>query len=228
MMRAAILIDGAYFLKRLPRVRSDVDVSDPISVAEAINDLVLGHLNQINHVYNLPNRIQLLYRSFYYDAWPYENKEHKPISKRSIDYARSKTANFRKELFDLLRARPNFAVRLGHLQRSSERFWTLKPGPQKGLLSGARKASSLLDDDFVPTLEQKGVDMRIGLDIATITLKRQANIIVLVTGDSDFVPAAKLARREGVQFILDPLWQPVRPDLSEHIDGLRSGFYRPR
>lgn len=69
--------------------------------------------------------------------------------------------------------------------------------------------------------------MRIGLDIASITLKQQADTIILVSGDSDFVPAAKLARREGVIFILDPLWQKVSNDLLEHIDGLRSGFYNP-
>ena len=34
-------------------------------------------------------------------------------------------------------------------------------------------------------------------DVASLTLKKQANTIVLVAGDSDFVPAAKLARREG-------------------------------
>ncbi len=70
--------------------------------------------------------------------------------------------------------------------------------------------------------------MRIGLDIASIAIKRQADIIVLVAGDADFVPAAKLARREGVQFALDPLRQDIPPDLFEHIDGLRSGFPRPR
>ena len=69
--------------------------------------------------------------------------------------------------------------------------------------------------------------MRIGLDIATVSLKKQADTIILVAGDSDFVPAAKLARREGVTFILDPLWQGVSPDLSEHIDGLTSGFSKP-
>ena len=69
--------------------------------------------------------------------------------------------------------------------------------------------------------------MRIGIDIASITLKRQANIIILVSGDADFVPAARFARREGVQFILDPLWQNISADLFEHIDGLRSGFPRP-
>ena len=33
---------------------------------------------------------------------------------------------------------------------------------------------------------------------------------------------------EGVKFILDPLWQDIPAELFEHIDGLRSGFYRPR
>lgn len=69
--------------------------------------------------------------------------------------------------------------------------------------------------------------MRIGIDIASLTLRQQAKVIVLVSGDSHFVPAAKLARREGVRFVLDPLWQNVSPDLYEHIDGLRSGFQNP-
>ena len=46
-------------------------------------------------------------------------------------------------------------------------------------------------------------------------------------GDSDFVPAAKMARREGIEFILDPLWQEVNADLFEHIDGLQSGLPKP-
>ena len=63
--------------------------------------------------------------------------------------------------------------------------------------------------------------------MASITLKRQADVLVLVTGDSDFVPAAKLARREGAKVILDSLWLSVRPDLFEHIDQLQAGFPRP-
>lgn len=69
--------------------------------------------------------------------------------------------------------------------------------------------------------------MRIGLDISTLTLKKQVDTIILVTGDSDFVPAAKLARREGVEFLLDPLWQSVEDELHEHVDGVVSGFPRP-
>ena len=54
-----------------------------------------------------------------------------------------------------------------------------------------------------------------------------AERIVLVSGDSDFVPAAKLARREGIDFILDPLWAHITPSLNEHIDGLDSSWPRP-
>src|SRR6202142_516777 len=36
---------------------------------------------------------------------------------------------------------------------------------------------------------KKGVDMRIGLDIAWLSLKRIVDSVVLVTGDSDFCPS---------------------------------------
>ncbi|MCA1963736.1 MAG: NYN domain-containing protein [Prosthecobacter sp.] len=86
---------------------------------------------------------------------------------------------------------------------------------------------SLTADDLKLGLRQKGVDMRIGIDITTLTLKKQVDTIILITGDSDFVPAAKVARREGVEFILDPLWQSVNDDLHEHVDGVMSAFRNP-
>jgi len=33
--------------------------------------------------------------------------------------------------------------------------------------------------------------------------------------------------REGIDFILDPIWASIRDDLHEHIDGLRSVFQKP-
>ena len=50
---------------------------------------------------------------------------------------------------------------------------------------------------------------------------------MLAQGDADFIPAAKLARYEGIDFILDPMWQGIAPDLHEHIDGLQSVCPRP-
>jgi uncharacterized LabA/DUF88 family protein len=60
--------------------------------------------------------------------------------------------------------------------------------------------------------------MRIGLDIASLTLKKHAQVIVLVTADSDFVPAMKFARREGAQLVLVTLGHGVREGLREHAD----------
>ena len=106
--KTAILIDGGYFLKRLPHVRPDIDSSNPEDVVKAIEQLVRGHLDQLNQVHNSPNFFQLLYRCFYYDALPYANKGHEPVSKHAIDYAKSDVAIFRKSLFKSLRQRPNF------------------------------------------------------------------------------------------------------------------------
>lgn len=227
MVKVAILIDGGYFLKRLPRVRPGVNSQDVDEVAESVKMLVASHLSQVNKVYNVANYWQLLYRTFYYDARPYTRREHTPIGQRSIDYARTSQAVFRDELFKSLRCQPNLAVRLGDLRKNVNQFWALKAHAQEDLISERRVFADITDRDFAPSLRQKGVDMRIGLDIAWIALKQQAQIIVLVSGDSDFVPAAKLARREGVQFIVDPLWQNISPDLSEHIDRLTSGFTNP-
>lgn len=228
MHKVAILIDGAYLLKRLPRVCSDVDASDASAVADAILRLVTSHLKQLNRVHQASNPFQLLYRTFYYDARPYEKRRHKPISGKSIDFAQSDLAKFRRKLFEELRDCPNVSVRLGEVRPESDFLWTLNTDKQKELSNNKIQRDALTDTDFSPALTQKGVDMRIGLDIASITLKRQANIIILVSGDSDFVPAAKLARREGVQFILDPLWQRVGASLSEHIDRKQSGFRNPK
>ncbi|MCY4637606.1 MAG: NYN domain-containing protein [Acidobacteria bacterium] len=228
MTKAAILIDGGYFLTRLPVVRPDVDAANAKAVADSVGQLVHSHLRQLNEALRVPSPASLLYRSFYYDARPYDRKGHTAVDKRAIDYSKTEQAIFRNELFEALRRRPNLALRLGEVRRDSDRAWILKPEPQRRLLRGEITFNDVSDRDFAAALRQKGVDMRIGLDIAAITLKRQAEIVVLVSGDADFVPAAKLARREGMQFILDPLWQNVSRDLFEHIDGLRSGFSRPR
>jgi uncharacterized LabA/DUF88 family protein len=49
-----------------------------------------------------------------------------------------------------------------------------------------------------------------------------------MAGDSDFVPAAKLARKEGIDVTLDPMWQLMSDDLLESIDGIRSTTPNPK
>ena len=180
-----------------------VDHKNARAVANAISHLVTGHLKDQNKIYGEATERTLLYRVFYYDARPYMGKAQQPVSKLPIDYAKTDQAQFRMELFDELRQRADTAVRLGDVRR--ERNWILKERPQNKLLSGDLGIDDLKDEDFTPGLKQKAVDMRIGLDIASIALKKQASTIILVSGDADFVPASKLARREGVKIVLDPL-----------------------
>ena len=63
--------------------------------------------------------------------------------------------------------------------------------------------------------------------IASLAEQRHVNQIIMISGDSDFVPAAKHARRSGIDFILDPMWAPITDSLSEHIDGIRECVSKP-
>jgi uncharacterized LabA/DUF88 family protein len=73
--------------------------------------------------------------------------------------------------------------------------------------------------DVTPKILQMGVDVRIGLDIASLALKRLVSAVFIVTGDSDLVPAMRLARREGMRVYLDTLGSTsVRAELKIHAD----------
>jgi uncharacterized LabA/DUF88 family protein len=63
-------------------------------------------------------------------------------------------------------------------------------------------AAALSDDDFTARFEQKGVDMRIGLDLAIFASNRAVDLVVLATNDTDCIPAMKHARRSGPQVAL--------------------------
>lgn len=94
------------------------------------------------------------------------------------------------------------------------RGWTLNAHQ----LPADQPEMKITSEHLVPNVHQKGVDMRVGLDIASLTLKNQVEVIVLVTGDSDFVPAMKFARREGVQLFLVAFGHSVTEEMREHAD----------
>jgi uncharacterized LabA/DUF88 family protein len=219
-MPTAIFVDAGFFLKRFPSVYPDRNAADAILVASTLHEMALGHLKQRGDVER-----RELYRIFVYDCPPLLKRAQQPITCRSVDFARTEIAQFRIKFHQQLKCLRKVALRLGRLQ--DHRAWRMKPQQLHALLRKRMSFSELRDEDFVYDVKQKGTDMRVGLDIASVSYKRQADQIVLVAGDSDFVPAAKLARREGVDFILDPMWGPIADDLHEHVDGLRSTCPRP-
>ncbi len=208
--KTAVLVDGAFFLKRYKTIKR-IKILDPTRTAMDMWQMCLSHLSQAQ-------RKMDLYRIFYYDCLPYEKKQHNPVSGKSIDFKKTKQHAFRIAFFEELKKKRKIALRLGTIDEGHK--WVISPSKTKELLKGIIDVQDLTDDDVSFDLKQKRVDMKIGLDIATITLKKQVDQIVLVSGDSDFVPAAKLARREGVDFILDPMYNWVKPHLFEHIDGM--------
>lgn len=165
------------------------------------NSLIVGFSKQCR----APD--EYLLRVLYYDSPQYRGVVPLPVSgARKIFMASD-------DWLDKLAQCERFAVRRGTL---AFRGWQAKQTP-----SGAR---SLTDADFRPVFEQKGVDMRIGLDIATMAHERIAERIVLVTGDTDMIPAMKLARRAGMEVVLVKMPMPARAphdSLLAHADAVR-------
>ena len=228
MYRLAVLVDAGFFLKRYPHICPDNDHSNPLLAADTLYDLSTRHQSRPirQGTVTTYERECELYRLFVYDSPPLEKRIHSPVAKRAINLASSPEAVFRNSFHKALLKKRKVALRLGRLAEKTG-TWRFKQEAQKRLLGQIGEPLVISDDDFALDIGQKGVDMRIGLDIASVSFKKQVDRIVLVAGDSDFVPAAKLARREGIDFVLDPLWLKVSDDLLEHIDGLRSTSTKP-
>lgn len=213
MIRTAILVDGGFYRKRAHYLWGAISAEDR---ANELNTYCLYHANE-----KKSGEEHHLYRIFYYDCEPIGRKSvYHPLTKKNVDLDKTDTYTWSVEFLEQLKRRRKFALRLGHL--SDQVYYNLKPSVTKELCAGKRTVESLTESDFLFSAQQKGVDMKIGVDIASLAYKKQVDQIVLIAGDSDFVPAAKLARREGIDFVLDPMGSNVRDDLFEHIDGLQS------
>ena len=195
------MLDGGFVKKKLQaKAKKFPNVPDIVSFCE--------------EVLSKPRLAGLsLLRIYYYDCPPFEGKAVHPLSQESIDFSQTRQASQNKALLDSLELQPDFAVRRGTLLQTG---WKLGKTALQRLPK--RSGSPVEARDIVPDISQKGVDMRIGLDIATLAIKHTVEALVLVTGDSDFVPAMKLARKEGLRVYLDCMGHPVLRELKAHAD----------
>jgi uncharacterized protein (TIGR00288 family) len=129
-----------------------------------------------------------------------------------IEFGNSPIASQARKLFEELQLIPFVALRLGELSFNG---WKIK---NKKILNKELLSVEISNDDLKPNITQKGVDMRIGMDMAALTLKKQVDAIILVSADSDFVPAMKFVRREGAQVFIAPLGRKVKTSMIEHSD----------
>lgn len=208
-MKTAILVDGGFYRKRAARC---LGKKSPRERADELFEYCLRHLDSKQGESDL-------YRIFYYDCPPTGKKIFHPYLNKTIDFSHSETYQWSVDFFAALSTKRKTALRLGKLAEEQAHY-TLKYNVIKDLFQGKRTFDSIEEEDFIFVVDQKGVDIKIGLDIASLAYKQQVDQIVLISGDSDFVSAAKHARREGIDFILDNLGAPIKEDLNIHIDGL--------
>ena len=217
-MKTAILVDGGFYRRRAFTAYGD---KTPTERADELYAYCKRHLT--SHGEN-----NELYRIFYYDCPPMATQVYHPLTQKNINFAKSATFTWATEFFGELKKKRKMALRMGELSEQQAHY-VLKDNILNKLIRGEINIADLKEKDFLFNVDQKGVDMRIGLDIASLSYKKLVDQIVLISGDSDFVSAAKLARREGIDFILDALHTNIKSNLFEHIDGLRTcdNAFRP-
>lgn len=212
-MATAILVDGGFYRKRAKYLWGELDAKSRVDELQAY---CLEHIKIARRLHETDG----LYRIFYYDCPCAEGSVYHPFLDKNISLKATPVYQWTKVFFEEIKRKRKFALRLGWLSNATE--YTMKTDVLKDLLKGKITFDDLRQEDFRLDIKQKGVDMKIGIDISSLVFKKQINQIILIAGDSDFVPAAKQARREGIDFILDSMGQGIDANLFEHIDGLRS------
>jgi uncharacterized LabA/DUF88 family protein len=205
MKKTALLIDGGWFSKGLGKILN-LPKGWP-SAAQVVKNA--------SAVLNVGE--EELFRIFYYDCEPFGREVTNPVDGSKTNYQLMSAYAARKQFFFDLGQTEFVALRRGDLKA---RGWEFSPNYRKTLIAGAAVAPTA--KDVYPNFEQKGVDMRIGIDVATLALKKIVERIILFSGDTDMIPALKLARREGLQVFvvkLDP-W-PLKHSIIEDSDGVR-------
>lgn len=185
-----ILIDGGFFWQCFKKVQKRNP--NPQDVVDTVQDV----MNLVKKTTNGESN-DILFRVFYYDCRPFGGTI-KDTNGNSIDY--SNTSGFAKKnkYLDSLCVMDRFALRLGELSFTG---W-------KQDYSGQMK----------PDFKQKSVDMKFGLDMATMATKHTVDKIVLIAGDSDFIAPIKFARKEGLLVYLYPMNNPIKQNLRGHCD----------
>jgi uncharacterized LabA/DUF88 family protein len=132
----------------------------------------------------------------YYDCPPFGGKRTLPVSQAVFDFSRTRVYAQAIRFQEELKSSSFFRYRGGHLSFDG---WTLKGAAIAGLLAAPRP---MKDSDFEPILSQKQVDMKIGLDVAKLSIRKGAGRILLATSDADFIPAIDFARGLGLEAVL--------------------------
>ena len=108
---------------------------------------------------------------------------------------------------------PEQSERFGRMQRF---FRALQRTPRFEVKEG-RLAYRGLDNQGNPIFEQKRIDLLLGIDLVLHSAKRSIDEAFIIAGDSDFIPAIRAAKSEGVVVYLVHGANP-HDDLLDEVD----------
>lgn len=186
-----ILIDGGFFWQRFRKNNKRTpQPADVVNTVANVMDLVRAKTNGETN--------DILFRVFYYDCRPFGG-EITDTTGNIINYSSSQGYVMKNKYLDTLCSMDKFALRLGELSFTG---WK----------------QDIYNQQMKPDFKQKSVDMKFGLDMATMATKHTIDKIVLIAGDSDFIAPIKFARKEGLLIYLYPMGNPIKRSLQGHCD----------
>ena len=192
-MKVAVLLDGGYVRHQITKaLKANPSVKNILKVATAC-----------------VKTQDDLFRIYYYDCTLYEGTQVHPLTHKKREFKK------RRATHEGLAYQEHVAYRAGNLSWGG---WHVTETALRAIIDGKKTAADLVESDFEPTFNQKGVDMRIGLDTAWLSSNRIVDKVVLVTSDHDFIPAMKFARREGVLVTIATICDDSAGGMKKHAD----------
>ena len=160
MARVAILVDGGFYRKRSKDLSGNTSAKD---AAEALVKYCHKHLLDGDQ----------LYRIFYYDCPPISKKMYHPFLKEDVDFSKTPLRAWFDAFIGELTKKRKVALRLGRLSEENASY-ILSGATIKKLCDGELLFEDLTEKHFILDVRQKGVDMKIGVDIASLAYKSRS------------------------------------------------------
>jgi len=188
-----VLIDGGFFSQKFFELNKKYPTEKDV-------------INEVNKAMSLVGKktngetSDILLRIYYYDCKPFGEKVKDHTGKNTIDFSANKTYTAKNLFLKKLCKEDKVAIRIGELSFDGWKIDQHNPNKWK------------------PDFKQKGVDMKVGLDMALMATKRIVDKIVLIAGDSDFISPIKFVRKEGLQVYLYKMNHKVKEALIDHCD----------
>lgn len=161
--KVAILVDGGFYRENAKRLFGKKGGKE--SAQELVN-----YCNY--HIQDSRDKDKkFLYKVFYYDCSPEKATIIHPLSKDLIDLSRTSQYIWMNEFIYELTHQRKFCLRMGRLAVEQAKY-VFHPQVVERLCNKEITVDDLKKNDFKLDVKQKGVDMQIGIDIASLAYKK--------------------------------------------------------